>query len=72
MKKTNPINVLFDPVKIGPVTTKNRHIKVIGDAIAPGLIADSIFSGHLAAENFETPEIEIEQAMFRREMPSLK
>ena len=40
--------------------------------MAPGLITDAIFSGHLAAENFETPEIEIERAMFMREMPSLK
>ena len=52
--------------------SSKKHNKLIGDAEAPGLIADSIFSGHLAAENFETPEIEIEQAMFRREMPSLK
>jgi dimethylamine/trimethylamine dehydrogenase len=45
---------------------------LIGDAESPGLIADSIYSGHLAAENFETPEIEIERAMYMREMPSLK
>ena len=38
----------------------------------PGLIADAIFSGHLAVENFETHEIEIEHAMHMREMPSLK
>ena len=37
-----------------------------------GLIADAIFSGHLAAENFETHEIEIEHAIYLREMPSLK
>jgi len=49
-----------------------KYIKLIGDAEAPGLIADSIFSGRLAAENFETPEIEIERDMYRREMPSLK
>ena len=49
-----------------------KYIKLIGDAEAPGLIADSIFSGHLAAENFETPEIEIERDMYRREMPTLK
>ena len=49
-----------------------KYIKLIGDAEAPGLIADSIFSGHLAAESFETPEIEIERDMYRREMPSLK
>ena len=52
--------------------SSKKHIKLIGDAEAPGLIADSIFSGHLAAENFETPEIEIERATYMREMPSLK
>ena len=40
--------------------------------MTPGLIADVIFSGHLAAENFETPDIEIERAMYMREMPILK
>ncbi len=49
-----------------------KYIKLIGDAEAPGLIADSIFSGRLAAENFETSEIEIESAIYMREMPSLK
>ena len=49
-----------------------KYIKLIGDAEAPGLIADSIFSGRLAAENFETSEIEIERAIYMREMPSLK
>jgi dimethylamine/trimethylamine dehydrogenase len=52
--------------------TTSHHIEVIGDAMAPGLIVDAIFSGHLAAENFETPDIEIERAMYMREMPSLK
>ena len=45
---------------------------VVGDAEAPGLIADAIFSGHLAAENFESSEQEIEKAIFMREMPQLK
>jgi len=52
--------------------SKKKHIEAIGDAMAPGLIADAIFSGHLAAENFEASEIEIERAIYRREMPSLK
>jgi hypothetical protein len=34
----------------------------------PGLIADAIFSGHLAAENFKTYEIEIEHSIYMREM----
>jgi len=52
--------------------SSSKNIQLIGDAESPGLIADSIYSGHLAAENFETPEIEIERAMYMREMPSLK
>ena len=38
----------------------------------PGLIADLIFFGHLAAESFETHSIEIERATYMREMPNLK
>ncbi|SVA45690.1 uncharacterized protein METZ01_LOCUS98544 [marine metagenome] len=49
-----------------------RHLELIGDALAPGLIADAVFSGHLAAENFEASKKEIERAMFMREMPKLK
>ncbi len=47
------------------------HVVAIGDALAPGLIADAVFSGHLAARNFETDADEIEQALFRREMPAI-
>jgi dimethylamine/trimethylamine dehydrogenase len=50
---------------------KQRRIELIGDALVPSLIADAVFSGHLAAENFETPQNEIENALFQREMPSL-
>jgi len=48
-----------------------RHIELIGDALAPGLIADAVFSGHLAAENFEESNTEVERAMFMREIPKL-
>ena len=48
-----------------------KHVEVIGDALAPGLIADAVFSGHLAARNFEADPQKIEAALFRREMPSL-
>jgi dimethylamine/trimethylamine dehydrogenase len=70
-----PNNTLYQQLieqeaKLEGVTT-SRHIEVIGDVMAPGLIANAIFSGHLAAENYETPEIEIECAMYVREMPSL-
>ncbi len=46
-------------------------LEVIGDALAPGLIADAVFSGHLAARNFEADPREITAAIYRREMPSL-
>ena len=69
---TRFINKLIAQKKKLGGAAERRHIEAIGDALAPGLIADSIFSGHLAAENFEMSEIEIERAMYMREMPSLK
>jgi len=47
-------------------------LEIIGDALAPGLIADAVFSGHLAARNFEANPQEITAAIYRREMPSLQ
>jgi len=49
-----------------------QYIKIIGDAEAPGLIADAIYLGHLAAQNFEAEDADIQRAMFMREMPSIK
>ncbi len=50
---------------------KFSTLEVIGDALAPGLIADAVFYGHLAARNFlEDPE-QVEKQLFRREIPSL-
>ena len=48
------------------------NIKTIGDAEAPGLIADAVYLGHLAAQNFEASDADIQRGMFMREMPSLK
>ena len=50
--------------------SKPYHIKLIGDALAPGLIADAVFSGHLAAQNFESSEALIEQSLYQREITS--
>ncbi len=47
------------------------NFELIGDALAPGLIADAVYSGHLAAQNFEEDPAEIERALFQRELPSL-
>ena len=49
-----------------------QYIKIIGDAEAPGLIADAVYLGHLAAQNFEAEDADIQRAMFMREMPSIK
>ena len=46
-------------------------VEVIGDALAPGLIADATFGGHLAARSFEADPDRVEAALFRREMPEL-
>ena len=46
-------------------------VTVIGDALAPGLIADAVFSGHLAARDFQRDPQLVEQELYRREMPSL-
>ena len=46
-------------------------VELIGDALAPGFIADAVFSGHLVARNFQRDPQEIEQELFQREMPSL-
>ena len=49
-----------------------QNIKIIGDAETPGLIADAVYLGHLAAQSFEAEEADIQRGMFMREMPSLK
>ncbi|MCP4379333.1 MAG: FAD-dependent oxidoreductase, partial [bacterium] len=46
-----------------------KTLEIIGDSLAPGLIADAVFSGHLAARNFEADPQEIAAAIYRREMP---
>jgi hypothetical protein len=53
-----PYDLHFQPVKIGPVTAPNRGaqletLRVIGDAEAPSLIAQAVYSGHLAAQEFD-------------------
>ena len=45
--------------------------ELIGDALAPGLIADAVFTGHMAARNFQADALEVSGAYFRRELPAL-
>lgn len=46
-------------------------LELVGDAATPGLIADAIYSGHMAARNFEADPAKIEAELFRRETTSL-
>ena len=48
-----------------------KTLELIGDAAMPGLIADAVYAGHKAARDFEADPALIEQALFRRETPSL-
>ncbi len=50
---------------------KFSTLEVIGDALAPGLIADAVFYGHLAARNFLKCPEQVEKQLFMREIPSL-
>ncbi|MGI9419189.1 MAG: NAD(P)-binding protein, partial [Geminicoccaceae bacterium] len=47
-------------------------LELIGDAATPGLIADAVYAGHMAARHFEADPAEIERALFRREIPTLE
>ena len=48
-----------------------QTLEVIGDALAPGLIADAVFYGHLAARNFLRDPEEINRELFIREIPEI-
>ena len=52
-------------------TQKLTTLELIGDAAEPGLIVDAVFSGHLAAQNFERNSKEIKSDYFKRELISL-
>jgi len=52
-----------------PANSPKLHI--IGDAEAPALIADAVYSGHKMAREIEMSADEIESIIYRREIPSL-
>ncbi len=51
--------------------TALKTLELLGDAALPGLIADAVYSGHMAARYFETDPAVANAAYFRREIPSL-
>jgi len=66
-------STLYDNLMQSNLEGKTQYnIQAIGDAEAPGLIADAVYLGHLAAQNFEADEADIQKGIFMREMPSLK
>ncbi len=57
--------------KIADGAGEIETLRVIGDALAPGLIADAVYSGHLAARDFQRDPDEIERELYLREIPVL-
>ena len=48
------------------------HSRPKADAAAPGLIADAVFDGHLAAYNFERDDGAVEKEFYINEIISLE
>jgi len=46
-------------------------LRLIGDAEAPGLIADAVFSGHMVARDFERDPEDVQAEWFKREITQL-
>ena len=63
---------LYDILRKNSDDTPFKKLKLIGDAEAPGLIADAVFSGHMAARHFEKSQSTIEREYFRREIIALE
>jgi dimethylamine/trimethylamine dehydrogenase len=63
---------LFDQLQqVGSDQFQPATLELIGDAASPGLIADAVYSGHMAARNFEQDPALVEAAVFRREITAL-
>jgi len=72
-ERSREISLYNDLVKL--VSEKNSHdlfLKLVGDAASPGLIADAVFDGHLAARNFERDNGSVEKEFYIREIISLE
>ncbi len=62
---------LYDEL-CGLTASPLKTLELIGDAANPGLIADAVYSGHMAARNFERNAEDIDREFFRREVISLE
>ena len=65
---------LFDQiVQLQPVRDLQQiSVKLIGDAAGPGLIADAVYDGHMAARQFESNSSKAELEFFKREIIALE
>ncbi|MEX0301488.1 MAG: FAD-dependent oxidoreductase [Leisingera sp.] len=61
---------LYDSLKADHAN-RLATLELVGDAAAPGLIADAVYSGHMAARNFERDPAAADAEWFRRELISL-
>jgi dimethylamine/trimethylamine dehydrogenase len=61
------MTALYEALQGQDLTT----LELIGDAASPGLIADAVYSGHLAARNFEKDPAEVDGQLYAREILSL-
>ncbi len=52
-------------------TASMPRVHIIGDAEAPALIADAVYSGHKMARQIDMDTAAIEAILYRREIPSL-
>ena len=67
-----PVNHIAMELQSEPSRLKSAGIKsvnAIGDCYSPALIADAVYSGHLAARSFDRKAKDIEEDLYRREMP---
>jgi len=70
-ESASPLYEQLQQLQKGDGTSMALSVTLIGDALAPGLIADAVFSGHQGAQEFEADPGVVEQGLFKREMPSL-
>ncbi|MFT3890817.1 MAG: FAD-dependent oxidoreductase [Anaerolineales bacterium] len=53
-----PNDSLYQPLKLAQEAGKIQSLRIIGDAEAPNVIAQAVFAGHLAAQEFDEEKIE--------------
>jgi dimethylamine/trimethylamine dehydrogenase len=65
-----PVTGLYDDLSVALGEGRLDSLRLVGDADAPGLIAQAVFAGHLAAREFGV-DVDRDTVPFRRERYSL-